>query len=91
MMRKLLRTNGTVEDFAAPVPMAGIKALLGTTSLHVISLKDGIHVMIIDDWGATKGLPVNQAATAHYWEKCGGPVDWFMRGDAFICPDSDAS
>lgn len=90
-MRKLLHTDGTFLDFHKPVPMDEIRGYLGTTSLHVILLKDRIHVMIIDDFGATKELPVNQAATAHYWEKCGGPVDWFIRGDAFICPDSDAS
>ena len=91
-MRMLVKAHGAdVTHFDRPLPMREIETLLGTDALTVILLKDREHVLIMDDWAATKELPVSVIGTQFYWEKCGGQVDWYIRGDVFICPDSDAN
>jgi hypothetical protein len=54
-----------------------------------VSLKDGVHVMIVDDVGHRKDLPINNKATYLYWEKCVRPVFHVIRGDVLIVPDED--
>lgn len=91
-MRMLVRALGAeVTHFDNPVRMPDVQALLGTSALTVIMLADRVHVLIMDDFAAHKELPVNVIATKYYWEKCGAPVDWYIRGDVFICPDDDAN
>lgn len=86
--RCVLRADGTTLDLDGPVSMAQIENLIGADVLDSIRLAGGL-VMIVDDLGHPKGLPMNKPATLLYWEKCGGPVDWFIAGDVVIVPDSD--
>ena len=88
-MRKLIRTDGTTQEFDKPLSLSEIERLIGCEGTDSIMPKDRIHVMCIDDWGATKGLPVNAQATKLYYEKCGGAVDWFIHGNVVIVPDRD--
>lgn len=88
-MRMLIRTDGATAAFDEPVPIEVIKRMLGTRMLDFVMLADGVHVMIIDDWGRNKELPVNVPGTALYWEKCGGQNEFNIHGDVFICPDAD--
>ena len=52
-------------------------------------MPDDTHVMIVHDAGHAKKLPVNNVATALYWEKCGRAVAHAIRGDVVLVPDED--
>lgn len=88
-MRMFIDTNGETTKFDKPVSMDEIRRLLRTQQTHSFMLRDRVHVLIMDDFAATKELPVSIPGTALYWEKCGGPVDWHIRGPVFVAPDSD--
>lgn len=51
-------------------------------------LADG-RVMLVDDLGHSKGLPVNDAATELYHSVCRPGATWEIRGDVVIANDSD--
>ena len=87
--RRLLRHDGTRLDLDGPVSMAAIHALIGCETCDSVMMLDRVHVMIVDDLGHRKGLPVNEAATALYLERCLPGTDWQIRGDVVIVPDSD--
>lgn len=88
-IRCLLRTNGDRIDFDSPLTLADIERLIGADALDTVTLRDRVHVMVVDDIGHQKELPLNKAATLLYWERCGGPNDWAIVGDVVIVPDSD--
>ena len=53
-MRRLIRTDGTVEDFDKPIPFGEIAGRIGaaitdTVALH--HLGHPLHVMVVDDLG----------------------------------------
>jgi len=54
-----------------------------------VLLTDRVHVMIVDDAGHQKGLPVNAAATALYHARCLPGTTHQIVGDVVIVPDSD--
>jgi hypothetical protein len=89
--RRLIRTDGTTLDIGEPIDMLAVEIMLGANCdcFDTVLLADGIHVMILDDLGHRKGLPLNKAATLLYWERCGGPNDHCIVGDVVIAPDSD--
>ncbi|KAG0755025.1 hypothetical protein G6F22_020750 [Rhizopus arrhizus] len=64
-----------------------LRQLLGAATLETVSLADRVHVMLGDDEGVLKSLPVNPAATRLYQEARGIPYQ--IRGDVVIVPDSD--
>ena len=86
--RRLLRADGTVRDLEGPVDMDEIHRLIGCETCDSVML-DGVHVMVLDDLGHPKGLPVNEAATALYLLRCGPGVEWQIRGHVVIVPDWD--
>lgn len=88
-MRKLIRCDGTERQIDAKVPIMKACEMIRADFIDTVSLKDGVHVMIVDDVGHRKDLPVNRKATDLYWEKCGRPVDHVIRGDVLIVPDGD--
>lgn len=88
-MRKLIKADGTEVKFLLKKSNAQIRALIGADTLDTVTLRDRVHVMLVDDLGHEKRLPVNGTATQHYWERCGGPVDHVIRGDVVIVPDED--
>ncbi|MBB5413481.1 hypothetical protein OKW40_000850 [Paraburkholderia sp. RAU6.4a] len=90
--RRVLRADGTTQALEGPRTMAQIEALIGPDCecCDTVML-DGLHVMIVDDLGYRKGLPVNENATALYLLRCGPGVDWQIRGDVVIVPDDDFS
>jgi ornithine carbamoyltransferase len=88
-MRKIIRTNGEEVQLDKPQSIADVEKLIGADVLDTVSLRDRVHVMLVDDLSHKKGLPINQAATELYWEKCGRPVDHVIRGDVVVVPDSD--
>lgn len=86
--RRLLRSDGTTLDLDRAVSMDEIHLLIGTEICDSVML-DGTHVMVLDDLGHPKELPVNEAATALYLERCLPGTDWQIRGHVVIVPDSD--
>ncbi|MNW08180.1 hypothetical protein D3C71_2049180 [compost metagenome] len=61
--------------------------MIGAEALDTVSLADRVHVMLVDDEGILKGLPVNPVATRLYQDARGIPHQ--IRGDVVIVPDSD--
>lgn len=88
-MRKLICTDGKEVEYTGKKSMKEIRFLLAAYMVDTVVLKDRSLVMILDDAGHEKDLPVNAEATRLYWEKCGGKNDNMIRGDVFICPDND--
>ncbi|MBB2918302.1 DUF3846 domain-containing protein [Cupriavidus alkaliphilus] len=89
LLRQLIRTNGVSEQLDRPHSVTEICALIGAEALDTVVLADRMHVMVVDDLGHYKHLPINRAATVLYWEKCGTPNRHVIRGDVVIAPDSD--
>lgn len=88
-MRKVIRADCTETHLETPQSIGQIEKLIGASILDTVTLRDRVHVMMVDDLGHQKALPVNQKATALYWARCGGPNDHFIRGDVVIVPDED--
>ncbi|MGF6660067.1 hypothetical protein QF000_001711 [Paraburkholderia atlantica] len=81
--------DGEVCDFNTPLTLAYIETLIGAEVVDSVMLADRVHVMIVDDLGHEKGLPLNRAVTALYWERCGDPNDHCIVGDVVIVPNRD--
>jgi hypothetical protein len=88
-MRKIIRTDGTETDLETRQSIDQIEKLISADTLDTVTLRDRVHVMLVDDQGHQKQLPPNQKATDHYWERCGGPNDHYIVGDVVIVPDED--
>jgi Domain of unknown function (DUF3846) len=88
-LRCLFYATGQRVDFPEPLTMADIRDLIGAQTTDQVVLVDGRHVMIVDDQGHAKGLPLNETGTRLYWERCGGEVDHYIVGDVVVVPDSD--
>ncbi len=88
-MRKIIRSDGTETDLETRQSIDQIEKLIGANMIDTVTLADRVHVMIVDDAGHEKQLPVNQKATDFYWQRCGGQNDHVIRGDVVIVPDAD--
>jgi hypothetical protein len=87
-VRCIFRADGTYEALTGPQTMAQIEALIDCALCDSVMLADRIHVMVIDDLGHKRGLPVNEVATRLYRDaRPGSP--WEIRGDVVVVPDSD--
>lgn len=88
--RILLRTDCTWKEYPGPLSMKQIEDEIKASCMDTVNLVDGVHVMLVDDTGALRGLKVNPLATALYMERCGyNHPDWRICGDAIVVPDSD--
>ena len=91
-MRKIIRTDGTTTDLAQRLPMAQISASINADTLDTVVLRHmghPLHVMVVDDSGHTKGLPVNEEATRLYHFNCLPGTTHQIRGDVVVVPDAD--
>lgn len=86
-IRKLIRADGAETELHGPHALQDIRQMIGADGLDTVSLADRMHVMLVDDDGIQKGLPVNPAATRLYQDARGIPHQ--IRGDVVIVPDSD--
>lgn len=86
-IRKLIRADGAETDLHGPHAIQDICQMIGADALDTVSLSDRVHVMLVDDQGILKNLPVNPAATRLYQAARGIPHQ--IRGDVVIVPDSD--
>lgn len=88
-IRKIIRVDGTEVELEEKQTIAKIEVLIGADTLDSVMLADRVHVMMVDDSGVRKNLPVNEKATALYLERCAPGTPWKIRGDVVIVPDQD--
>lgn len=88
MNRRILRVDGTEEAITKPLHINALAKLIGTEILDSVNLRKGM-VMLVDDLGYKKNLPVNNAATFLYHSISRPGVEWKILGDVVIVPDSD--
>ncbi|NGT16956.1 DUF3846 domain-containing protein [Achromobacter insolitus] len=86
-IRKLIRADGAETVLYGPHAIQDVCQMIGADALDTVSLADRVHVMLVDDEGILKNLPVNPAATRLYQDARGVPHQ--IRGDVVIVPDSD--
>jgi hypothetical protein len=87
--RKLIRHDGT-EIETGRLSLDDVHALIGADYLDTVNLRDQHgHVMLVDDLGHRKELPVNMKATALYLTVCVPETRHQIRGDVVIVPDGD--
>ncbi|MGH7462814.1 MAG: hypothetical protein ACREMA_17545 [Longimicrobiales bacterium] len=88
--RKVIRADGTETLLTSPQTIAQIEKLIGADTMDTVNMRDpGRHVMLVDDLGHSKKLPVNQKATELYWSVCRPGTTHTIRGDVVIVPDYD--
>ena len=87
--RKLIRSDGS-EEILEKVDIEQIRQLIGADSLDTVNLRDRFgHVMLVDDLGHHKNLPVNMKGTALYLTVCRPETKHVIRGPVVIVPDGD--
>ena len=93
MMRKLIRADGTTQDLpVGPLTIKTCEHLINAGTLDTVSLRhmgSPLHVMLLDDLGHKKGLPVNTEATALYHANCRPGTTHTIRGDVIVVPDHE--
>lgn len=90
LARKVIRTDGTEQLLDAPVSISQIEKLIHAELLDTVNMRDaGRHVMLVDDNGISKGLPVNEKATQLYHSVCIPGTTHQIHGDVVIVPDDD--
>ncbi len=91
-MRKLIRTDGSTQDLPERQSMTILRGLIGADTLDTVNLRHmghPLHVMLLDDLGHPKGLPVNAEATRLYHANCRPNTTHTIRGDVVVVPDKD--
>jgi hypothetical protein len=86
--RRLLPTDGRSVEIEGRLTMALIGALIGADCLDTVNLRNG-DVLVVDDLGHSKCLPINDAATQLYLSVCKPNTTHQIRGDAVVIPDAD--
>jgi len=88
-IRKVIHADGTEVMLDGPRTIEQIRLRIRADVLDVVRLRDRKHVMLVDDLGHPKGLPINEKATQLYWEICRPGTTHQIRGSVVIVPDSD--
>lgn len=86
--RCIIRVDGTEIPLAKTSDIRQLSALIGADTLDTVNLRDG-SVMLVDDMGHSKNLPVNAKATKLYRSICHPGVTHQIRGDAVVTLDED--
>jgi hypothetical protein len=90
LSRKVIRVDGSEELLASPQTIQQIEKLISADYLDTVNMGDANrHVMLLDDLGYDKQLPVNQKASDLYWSVCKPGTTHTIRGDVVIVPDDD--
>lgn len=90
--RQHVSADGVITRLNQPLSMSAIKQLIGADTLDTVQLRhlgEPPFVMVLDDAGHAKGLPVNAMATALYHANCVPGTTHQIRGDVVLAPDSD--
>lgn len=85
---KVIRVSGVEEAIEGAPRIATIETLIGADCLDTVNLRDG-RVMLVDDNGISKGLPVNPVATGLYHAVCRPGTTHQIRGDVAVVYDND--
>ncbi len=88
-LRLVIRANGTIEVLDKKLAISEVRATIKASTLDTVLLADRRHVMLVDDNGHFKELPVNEQATALYLDRCFPGTLHQIRGDVVVVPDSD--
>lgn len=91
-MRTLYRTDGTTLDLPAGRSIEDHRKMIKADTLDTVCLRHmghPLHVMLLDDNGHGKSLPVNAEATKLYLANCKPGTTHTIRGDVIVVPDSD--
>lgn len=90
LARMVIRVNGSIEPLPNPLSITAVEEAIGADMLDTVNLRDAAgHVMLVDDIGHFKKLPVNEVATSLYWSACKPGTSHMIRGDVVIAPDAD--
>ena len=84
----IIRTGGAQEIKVERASIAAIEQLIGADCLDTVNLRDG-RVLLVDDNGIAKGLPVNKTATELYHGVCRPGTTHEIRGDVAVVHDND--
>ena len=91
-IRQLIRADGTKLDLPAAHSIEQHRKLIGANTLDTVTLHhmgQPRHVMLLDDIGHVKRLPVNAEATRLYHANCKPGTTHTIRGDVIVVPDAD--
>ncbi|MDB5730726.1 MAG: hypothetical protein JWQ03_621 [Variovorax sp.] len=90
--RRIIRADGTVEVLDKPMTLVKFCKAIGADCLATVNLRhlgEPLMVMVLDDLGHPKALPVNQLATQLYHANCTRGTTNTIRGDVAIVRDGD--
>ena len=88
MQREILKADGTTAPLPTPTTIADINKALEEAIPFTLCLPDGL-VMMGDDNGIAKGLPVNEAATKLYHSVCRPGTTNKVYSDVVVVFDAD--
>jgi len=93
-MRRLIKTDGTEHELPTKLSIPEVEKLIGATgsglgTVQLRHLREPVQVMLLDDLGHSKGLPLNPKACALYWANCRPGTTHPIVGDVVIVPDED--
>ncbi|MGO4402248.1 hypothetical protein [Achromobacter sp. PAB15] len=88
-IRKLIRVDGTETELIGPHALCDVAQMIGASYVGAIRLADRVHVMLVDDEGHFKHLPVNDVATRLYHAVCVPGTTRPIVGDVVVVPDAD--
>jgi hypothetical protein len=87
---KVLRVDGSEHIVPEKPNFKLIGEMIGADCFDTVRLKQYPPiVMVVDDIGAMRDKPVNEAATQLYLSVCKPGTTWQIRGDVAICHDHD--
>lgn len=92
MMRSLIKADGTQQELIGPHAIGDVRAMIGADTLDTVMLRhlgSPLRVMLVDDAGHKKKLPVNVEATKLYHANCVPGTVHAIRGDVVVLPDDD--
>jgi hypothetical protein len=91
-MRVLLKADGTQRELIGPHAIEDLRSMISADTLDTVTLRHlgyPMHVMLVDDLGHDKRLPVNLEATRLYLANCKPGTPHQIRGDVVVVPDDD--
>jgi hypothetical protein len=92
VMRRLIRADGSTQELEPGRSMAELSKLIGADGIDTVTLRHlgyPMHVMLVDDLGHDKRLPVNAEATKLYLANCVPHAKHQIRGDVVVVLDDD--
>jgi len=86
----VIRVDGREERYTGRATIRDITQKIGARTLDAVNV-DKIRqiVMVVDDAGREKDLPVNARATEMYRSICRPGTTWQIRGDVVLVNDAD--